>query len=121
MTITLNHTIVAAMDNEAEARFLASVLGLTYDGPNRHFAPVRINEQLTLDFMTVEEPHPVHLAFDVDPATFDHALDHLRANDIPHGNRPYSPDNGLTDHPFAGRGVFFKDAAENLYELMSPE
>jgi catechol 2,3-dioxygenase-like lactoylglutathione lyase family enzyme len=121
MTITLNHTIVPAVDNETEARFLAAILGLSYDGPNRHFAPVRINEQLTLDFMTVDEPHPLHLAFDVDPATFDAALAHLRSAAIPHGNRPHSPDNGLTDHPFAARGVFFRDAAENLYELMSPE
>ncbi|TDP93693.1 VOC family protein [Labedaea rhizosphaerae] len=121
MTITLNHTIVPAVDNETEARFLAAVLGLSYDGPNRHFAPVRINEQLTLDFMTVDEPQPMHLAFDVDPATFDAAVDHLRANKIPFGNRPHDWTNGLTDHPFAARGVFFRDAAQNLYELMSPE
>ena len=120
MTITLNHTIVPAVDNQAEARFLAAILGLTYEGPNRHFAPVRVNEQLTLDFMTVEEPHPMHLAFDVDATTFDAALNHLRANDIPHGNRPTDTTNGQIDHPFAARGVFFRDAAQNLYELMSP-
>jgi hypothetical protein len=65
MPISLNHTIVAAADNERAARFFATVMGLHYTGytgPERHFAPVRINEYLTLDFMTVPEPPGSHLA-----------------------------------------------------------
>ncbi|MFD0547560.1 hypothetical protein [Streptomyces mexicanus] len=38
MSITLNHTIVPAIDNEAAARFFASVMGLEYRGADRHFA-----------------------------------------------------------------------------------
>jgi predicted enzyme related to lactoylglutathione lyase len=44
MPISLNHTIVAAADNERAARFFATVMGLHYTGytgPERHFAPVR--------------------------------------------------------------------------------
>ena len=85
-----------------------------------HFAPVRVNEQLTLDFMTVDEPAGLHLAFDVDPATFDRILTRLRAAGIPFGNHPAHPDNGRVDHPLCPRGLFFTDEARNLYEVMSP-
>ena len=50
MAITLNHTIVPAHDKEASAKFFAQIFGLKYDGAMSHFAPVRINETLTLDF-----------------------------------------------------------------------
>lgn len=120
MTITLNHTIVPAVDNEQEAAFFGRIMGLAYAGPVRHFAPVRINEQLTLDFMTVVEPTGVHLAFDVDPATFDGILARLRADGVPYGDRPDRPDNGGTNHLLCARGLYFRDDAGNLYEVMSP-
>jgi catechol 2,3-dioxygenase-like lactoylglutathione lyase family enzyme len=50
MSITLNHTIVPTKDKDAAARFFARIFGLNYDGPMSHFAPVRVNEELTLDF-----------------------------------------------------------------------
>lgn len=120
MTITPNHTIVTARDNESAARFFASVMGLTYAGPNRHFAPVAVNESFTMDFMTVEQPAGQHLAFDVDPATFDAVLGRLRDGGVPYGSDPQAPDNGRTDHPLAARGLYFADADGNLYEIMSP-
>ncbi|MEU6410295.1 VOC family protein [Microbispora sp. NPDC046933] len=123
MTITLNHTIVPAVDNREAARFFASIMGLPElppAGRNGHFAPVRVNETLTLDFMTVENPVGVHLAFDADPATFDQILARLREAEVPFGSDPAHPDNGRIDHPLCPRGLFFVDAARNLYEVMSP-
>ncbi|WP_062355524.1 metallothiol transferase FosB [Herbidospora yilanensis] len=123
MTITLNHAIVPAVDNREAARFFASVMGLRRlppAGRNGHFAPVRINDALTLDFMTVDSPVGVHLAFDVDPATFEQILDRLQRTGVPYGNHPAHPDNGRIDHPLCPRGLFFVDAARNLYEVMSP-
>ncbi|MFC9740155.1 VOC family protein [Streptomyces noursei] len=82
MPVTLNHTIVPAADHRAAARFLATVMGLAElppAGRNGHFAPVRVNETLTLDFMAVPDAEGHHLAFDVDPATFDGILARLRA------------------------------------------
>ncbi|MFJ4184045.1 VOC family protein [Kitasatospora sp. NPDC089509] len=120
MPITLNHTIVPAHDNEAAARFFASVMGLEYRGADRHFAPVRVNEALTLDFLSVATPEGHHLAFDVDPETFDGILGRLRAAGVPYGDDPREPDNGRIDHPLCARGLYFADAAGNLYEVMSP-
>jgi catechol 2,3-dioxygenase-like lactoylglutathione lyase family enzyme len=120
MTITLNHTIVPAVDNETAARFLAGIMGVTYSGRVHHFAVVRVNEQLTLDFMTVDDPVGLHLAFDVDPATFDRILARLQAAGVPYGSEPDQPGNGRTDHPLCARGLYFTDDARNLYEVMSP-
>ncbi|GGL46940.1 VOC family protein [Planomonospora parontospora] len=89
-------------------------------GRDGHFAPVRVNEQLTLDFVTVADPVGMHLAFDVDPATFDQILARLRQAGVPYGSRPTEPGNGRIDHPLCARGLFFVDAARNLYEVMSP-
>ena len=50
MTITLNHTIVSARDKDAAARFFAEIFGLRFEGSGGHFAPVRVNDTLTLDF-----------------------------------------------------------------------
>ncbi|GAA0216978.1 VOC family protein [Actinomadura nitritigenes] len=124
MTITLNHTIVTAADNDEAARFFAAVMGLDCNGPHphaRHFVPVKVNDGLTLDFMTVAFPQGHHLAFDVDAATFDAVVDRLDAREIPYGDQPAHPDNGrvATDHPLGARGLYFSDSSGNLYELIS--
>jgi len=111
------------VDNQRAARFFASIMGLPElppAGRAGHFAPVRVNEQLTLDFMTVAEPVGLHLAFDVDPDTFDQIWARLRAAGVPFGNHPVHPDNGRIDHPLCPRGLFFTDEARNLYEVLSP-
>jgi hypothetical protein len=50
MAIVLDHTIVPARDKEESARFFARIFGLEYNGPVSHFAPVRVNDTLTVDF-----------------------------------------------------------------------
>ncbi|WP_244188220.1 VOC family protein [Streptomyces regalis] len=96
------------------------------DGSGGHFAPVRVNDQLTLDFMTVgatgaaEGTEGHHLAFDVDPETFDAILGRLHTLGVPYGNDPSAPDNGRVDHPLCARGLYFADETGNLYEVMSP-
>jgi hypothetical protein len=55
MTITLNHTIVPARDKMAAAQFFARIFGLHADPKDGHFAPIRINDTLTLLFDDDEE------------------------------------------------------------------
>ena len=51
MTIILNHTIVPARDKLAAARWFAGIFGLNFnEQESDHFAPVRVNETLTLLF-----------------------------------------------------------------------
>ena len=53
MAITLDHTIVPSNDKDKAARFFARIFDLRYEGAG-HFAPVRVNDQLTLDFASCE-------------------------------------------------------------------
>ena len=74
MTIELNHTIVPSHDKEAAAKFFARIFGLQYEGLAGHFAPVRVNDSLTLDFDDDEGFGSHHLAFKVSDEEFDPIL-----------------------------------------------
>src|SRR5436190_14374537 len=62
MSIVLDHTIVPAHDKEESARFFARIFGLEYKGPVSHFAPVKINDTLTIDFDNWESFERHHYA-----------------------------------------------------------
>jgi catechol 2,3-dioxygenase-like lactoylglutathione lyase family enzyme len=119
MAITINHTVVPAKDNEAAARFFAEVMGLRYEGPNRHFAPVRVNDTFTLDFLTAEAVHPQHIAFHVGEDDFRAILGRIQAMGLDYGNHPRERTNRRTDHPFGGNGLYFVDPNGHLYEIMT--
>jgi catechol 2,3-dioxygenase-like lactoylglutathione lyase family enzyme len=78
MAIILNHTIVPARDKEASARFFADIFGLKYEGSSGHFAPVRVNETLTLDFDTHSSFETLHYAFHVSDEEFDAILKRVK-------------------------------------------
>ena len=78
MTITLNHTIVPTRDKKAAAQFFARIFGLHADPKGGHFAPVRINDTLTLLFDDGEEFESHHYAFHVSDAEFDAIFGRIR-------------------------------------------
>jgi len=119
MTITLNHTIVPARDKEAAARFFAHIFGLHFDGQSGHFAPVRINETLTLLFNEEPDFESHHYAFHVDDATFDAILGRVRDQGVAYGSAPWSLDDGKLNEWNRGRGVYFKDPDGHVLELMT--
>ena len=71
MSILLDHTIVPARDKEESARFFARIFGLRYESSASHFAPVRVNDSLTLDFDTWSDFNRLHYAFKVSEPEFD--------------------------------------------------
>lgn len=119
MAITLNHTIVPARDKEASARFFAEIFGLAYDGPSGHFAPVRVNDTLTLDFDEGGAFESHHYAFHVDDAAFDATLARVRAAGLPYGSDPWHVDNYELNAWNGGRGFYFRDPNGHLLELLT--
>ena len=107
MAIVLDHTIVPAHDNEASARFFARIFGLPYEGTASHFAPVRVNETLVLDFDTRTTFDWQHYAFKV------------RDEGLAYGSGPFSPDNMTINHRSGGRGFYFKDPNGHLLEVLT--
>ena len=72
MAIILNHTIVPARDKLAAARLFASIFGLNFnEQESDHFAPVRVNDTLTLLFDQDTSFNSHHYAFHVSDAEFD--------------------------------------------------
>ena len=78
MIIELNHTIVPAHDKDKSARFFAEIFGLQYEGSSGHFAPVRVNDKLTLDFDQDDSFESHHYAFHVGDTEFDAIFDRVR-------------------------------------------
>src|SRR5262249_7765747 len=119
MAIVLDHTIVPARDKEASARFLARILGLRYDGSVSHFAPVRVNDTLTLDFDDETEFESHHYAFKVDEAAFDEIFDRVQAEGIAYGSGPYSLEDMKINHRRGGRGFYFRDPDGHVLEVLT--
>jgi len=71
MAIELDHTIVPAHDKVESATFFARIFGLSYDGEASYFAPVQVNNSLTLDFENSSEFESHHYAFKVSEEEFD--------------------------------------------------
>lgn len=107
MAITLNHTIVPARDKEASARFFAQLFGLRYDGSSGHFAPVRVNDTLTLDFDNADSFEPHHYAFHVSDAECAAILRRVQEAGLVYGSDPWSLENRQLNTRKGGRGFSF--------------
>ena len=119
MTITLNHTIVPAYDKDASARFFAEIFGLKYEGSQGHFAPVRVNQTLTLDFDDAEDFDSHHYAFHVSDPEFDAILSRVQEAGIPFGSDPWNLENRKLNDWNGGRGVYFRDPNGHILELLT--
>ncbi len=119
MTIVLNHTIVPSRDKEASARFFARIFGLDYGGADGHFAPVRVNDTLTLDFDDADSFDRHHYAFHVSDEEFDAILRRVQEAGLAYGSDPGHTENRRLNSWNGGRGVYFRDADGHLLELLT--
>lgn len=120
MPVELNHTIVAARDPEASARFMADILGLptpTRFGP---FMVVEAANEVSLDFMrTDDEVTSQHYAFLVTEDEFDEIFDRITTRDVAHWADPGQQRAGEINTRDGGRGVYFEDPEGHLLEILT--
>ena len=121
MALQLDHTIVPARDHEAAARGMARLLGLEYHGTWGHFAPVKVNDVLTLDFDTSEHPQSHHYAFLASDAEFDAILARVKGEDVAFGSGPSraARKDGAINHRHGGRGFYFECQDGHLWEVIT--
>ena len=120
MTITLNHIIVWVRDKDGSARFFADIFGLRSEGSGGHFAPVRVNDTLTLDFADAKGTIAgQHYAFHVSDAEFDAILQRVKDAGLAFGSGPRSLEDGKLNDWNDGRGFYYKDHDGHVIELMT--
>jgi catechol 2,3-dioxygenase-like lactoylglutathione lyase family enzyme len=119
MSIVLDHTIVPARDKDESARFFARIFGLAYAGAAGHFAPVQVNDTLTLDFDTDSDFDPQHLAFKVSAAEFDAIFARIEAEGIPYGSGPFSAEDMRIGGGEGRRRFYFRDPGGHLLEVLT--
>ena len=119
MAIELNHTIVPAHDKVESAKFFARIFDLTYDGEVSHFAPVRVNDSLTLDFDNSSKFEPHHYAFKVSEEEFDHVFGRIQKEGISYGSGPRTLEDMKINHRGGGRGVYFLDPNGHILEILT--
>ena len=117
--IELNHTIVPAHDKVASAKFLANILGLEHKVQWGHFAPVKINDSLTLDFDNATKFGSHHYAFKVSEKEFELMLKRIQEASIPYGSGSSSQEDMQINTWNQGRGVYFKDPSGHVMELLT--
>ena len=119
MTLILDHTIVPTHDKEESARFIARIFGLECNGPWRAFAPVRINDTLSLDFDDRGAVHPHHYAFLATDEDFDTILQRVKDEGVAFGSGLGYQDDGEINHLYEGRGLYFRDANGHSWEVIT--
>ena len=121
MTIHLDHAIVPARNKVASARRLAELLGVPWSdhGPGP-FAPVYVNDGLTLDFIETDEPFEVHhFCFRVDPDEFDVILGRIQAAGIPYRSNVRGPVDRKINTDYGGRMFYWNDPEGHQWELLT--
>ncbi|MET7353438.1 VOC family protein [Streptomyces mirabilis] len=120
MAVELNHTIVAAHDKMASARFLADLLGLEVAPEYGPFVPVQMPNGVTLDYMdTAESISPQHYAFLVSEDDFDAILARVCEADLTYWADPHHHHPGEINHNDGGRGAYFDDPNGHNLEILT--
>lgn len=121
MAIALDHFLVPTRDKLAAAELLAHLLGVPWSpqgiGP---FAPVYVNEGLTLDFDQTDAPfETMHYCFRVSEAEFDAILGRIRARGIAWRSSPHGPADRQVDTAHGGRIVYWDQPDGHVWELLT--
>ena len=121
MAIHLDHTIVPTRHKAESAKLLGELLGVPWApsgiGP---FAPVYVNDGLTLDFIDTDEDFPIyHFCFRVSDADFDAILGRIQAAGIPWRSTVRGPVDHQVDTQFGGRGLYWNEPDGHQWEMLT--
>lgn len=121
MAAHLDHLMVPSRDKIAAAKLLAGLLGVAWSetgvGP---FAPVYVNEGLTLDFDEWTEPVPMlHYCFRVSDEEFPAILARIQAAGIAYRSSVHGPVDFQVDTQHGGRIVYWNEPDGHQWEMLT--
>lgn len=120
MAVHLDHLMVPSRNKVAAAKLLGELLGVPWaaagGGP---FAPVYVNDGLTIDFDEWTDPFPlIHYCFRVDPNDFKLILDRIKAAGIPYRSNVHGPVDYQIDTQHGGNIVYWNKPAGHQREML---
>lgn len=121
MTIHLDHTIVPSRHKVQSAKLLAELLGVPWAetglGP---FAPVYVNDGLTLDFIDTDEDFPIyHFCFRVEPDEFERILGRITAAGIKYRSSVRGPEDMQINTDLGGKIIYWNEPDGHQWELLT--
>ena len=119
MAIRLDHVIIPSRDRVAAAQLLAGLLGVGWEESRGDFAPVYVNETLTLDFADREKFASHHVCFHVSDGEFDAILGRIQAARIPYRSHPHGDFDSRINTRLGGKNVYWQDADGHLWEILT--
>lgn len=122
MSVQLNHTIVHARNKRESANFMAEILGLPEPEPffGDYFLCVRTDNGVTLDFIETEEEFIVeHYAFLVSEKEWDEIFGRIKSRKLTYWADPALQQVNQFNRHDGGRGLYFKDPAGHLLEIIT--
>jgi catechol 2,3-dioxygenase-like lactoylglutathione lyase family enzyme len=120
MAIELDHTIVHVSDRARGAAFLTDLFDLPAPRPFGHFLVVEVDNGVSLDFIETDDRFDrQHYAFLVGEDEFTRIHGRIVAEGIDHWADPGRTQPGAINHHDGGRGVYFADPDDHLYEIIT--
>lgn len=120
MPARFNHTIIAAKDSAASARFYQDVLDAEPAASWGPFTNVTLADGVLLQFAAPPfDFPPQHYAFLVDDDLFDRALALLVERGTTYWADPQRTRDGETNNEHGGRGFYVLDPAGHGIELIT--
>lgn len=122
MAVELDHTIVAARDPEAAARWFAEMLGLPEPRPAGRFWQVTTDNGVAFDFAAAADPDDIpriHYAFRISEAEFDAVYARILERGLDHWAGPRRRGPGEIDDRHGGRGVYFDHPDGHSLEVLT--
>ncbi|MCU6500401.1 VOC family protein [Rugamonas sp. A1-17] len=121
MAIYLDHLLVPVSDKLAAAKQLAELLDVPWSptgvGP---FAPVFVNDGLTIDFDQWPESIPLqHYCFRVEQADFDAILGRIKAAGIPYRSSVHADIDYQVGSYNGGSIVYWNEPGGHQWEILT--
>lgn len=119
MGVILDHTIVLSPNKLTSALFLSYILGRPYGGAFARFAPVKLDDELNIDYADADSEDYERRMFTllVSEDELDAIVERLTAERVPYGSDPAHMEDRQLNRRGGGRGLFFRDPNGHTFEL----
>jgi catechol 2,3-dioxygenase-like lactoylglutathione lyase family enzyme len=122
MSLQLNHTIVAARDGQAAARWFADLFGLAAPTSLGVFWQIETDNGVGMDFATAAGESAIagqHYAFLVSEDDFTAIYRRITDRGIDHWADPHQHHPGQINTHDGGRGVYFLSPDGHFLEILT--